>query len=653
MLWATPGFFWWLLAAVPLLTLFLIRMRPRRQVVSSLLFWDQSVPEGKAVLWLHRWRDRLMFLIQLLFLLLLVLALAEPRWVNVATEAEDLLLIVDNSASMQAEVDGVSRWQESLRTADEFLARLSSSSRVTLARTAPTNDAHWPRGRISPAAARQIVKRWKPSDVPGSIELPLVASTRSSESVSDVPSDNEASRQRVVIVTDAGTQQQYASADREDVEWLLVGKPTANTGLTQFQVRRSFADPLSFEIWAEVSHFSDQPLETTLEISLDDSLLDVVPLRLEPNEVWRHSWSHYSASGGPIRARLVGHDAFPLDNQAFAWLPPRPPREVMLVTTGSLYLETVLRAIPWVKLEVRREVPTEATWPADQLVIVHRMPMNIPPRGHLMMVDLRSPNALGTVSDEGFDTVVAKQAGSHWLDHVQLLDQVVSGVRSLDWNEPPTQELLESAEGIPIYSLVEHRYGRTLLLNLDLEKSDLAWRTAFPLLMVQAIQGLYPDEADFHAAVPAGQMASLPDRASTAGRHGDLASSESLSWTLVSPSGARRPLVKVDEAWQCGELTEIGLWAVEPTVGTVTRLGDVSVPDDEKSGGLFAPIACNLASADESELRWKLDPTDDSVSRSVGQTSSLPRDMYPMLLMLAMTILLCEWFLYQRRWIGG
>src|SRR3954451_22680130 len=90
----------WLGLAVPIVILYILKIRLRRVPVSTTLFWRQIFEEKQPrSIWQHL-RHLISLLLQLAFLILLVLALAEPflRWE--VLEARRVVLIVDNSASM-------------------------------------------------------------------------------------------------------------------------------------------------------------------------------------------------------------------------------------------------------------------------------------------------------------------------------------------------------------------------------------------------------------------------------------------------------------------------------------------------------------------------------------------------------------------------
>ncbi|MHC5544916.1 BatA domain-containing protein, partial [Singulisphaera rosea] len=88
--------------AIPIVIFYILKIRLRRVPVSTLIFWRQIFEEKKPRSIWQRLRHLISLLLQLAFLALLVFALADPifRWQQ--ARARRMVLIVDNSASMNA-----------------------------------------------------------------------------------------------------------------------------------------------------------------------------------------------------------------------------------------------------------------------------------------------------------------------------------------------------------------------------------------------------------------------------------------------------------------------------------------------------------------------------------------------------------------------
>src|SRR6185312_13322749 len=99
---ANPTALLWLALAIPVVIFYILKIRLKRVPVSTVIFWRQIFDEKKPrTLW-QRLRHVASLLVQLAFLALLVAALTEPFLASEARNARRVILIVDNSASMNA-----------------------------------------------------------------------------------------------------------------------------------------------------------------------------------------------------------------------------------------------------------------------------------------------------------------------------------------------------------------------------------------------------------------------------------------------------------------------------------------------------------------------------------------------------------------------
>src|SRR6187399_60973 len=110
------------LLAIPIVLLYMLRLRRREVVVSSTFLWQQIVRDSEANTPWQRLRRNLLLLLQLLILALLVLALARPFVTVPAVSAGQIVVLLDASASMNASdsVDGT-RFDEAKRRALEIV----------------------------------------------------------------------------------------------------------------------------------------------------------------------------------------------------------------------------------------------------------------------------------------------------------------------------------------------------------------------------------------------------------------------------------------------------------------------------------------------------------------------------------------------------
>ena len=127
-----------LLLALPIIVLLhLFRQERRRQEVSSLYLWREISDQHS-----RRMRPRLLrnvnLLLQLLAATFAALALAQPAIETGATAgARELIVMIDDSASMRATAGGVERMELARNRAREIIGRAPRSTRIMLVTTGP------------------------------------------------------------------------------------------------------------------------------------------------------------------------------------------------------------------------------------------------------------------------------------------------------------------------------------------------------------------------------------------------------------------------------------------------------------------------------------------------------------------------------------
>jgi len=621
--------------AAPIIALYILKVRLRRAPVSTLLFWRQIFDEKKPRSLWQRLRHWISLFLQLAFLALLVAALADPlfRWQQ--ARARRLVLVLDNSASMNATDVPPSRFEaariegrrliEGMRVGDE-MAIIAAG---TLPQVICSMTDHQ-------RTLRQALDAVPPSDGPTRVQEAVVLARRLLV--------EQARSHVIVVVTDGGFDGAAELARQDGVELVSVGRKTPNLGITRMQARRSLLDPIGYEILVEVANASDDPAECRLELDLDDEPIDVVPLQLKPGEHATQVFEKTSADGGLLRARLNRDDALAVDNTAVALLPRRNRQRVRLETAGNLFLEKVFEAMPLVDLEVVKDPARHAPASAGlALTVLHRQVPSTLPAGPVLLIEPDGPCSLWQVGEKLQNPVVAKQDGdSPLMAHIRLDQVLMPEARKLTLGTAAGFRILaETATGDPLYAVCDRPEGKVLVLTVDLDKSDLPLLTAFPIMMTNLLSWLAGTKGELREALPTGSVAELalaPETDAQAVR------------ILRSPSGAERTLPGHVSKTSLGPLDRSGIWKVvrrstkAKSAVPVGSKASKSGPEEET----LLEIACNLGDRRETDIR----PAEGIDSRSNPRLAGFfVRPVWFYLLVCAWCLTSWEWFLYQRRWI--
>ncbi|MCA9039552.1 MAG: BatA and WFA domain-containing protein [Planctomycetaceae bacterium] len=649
----SPAALFWFLLAIPIVIFYLLKIRLRRVPVSTTMFWNQIYEEKKPRSIWQQLRHLLSLLLQLLFLALLALALTDPLFFWETNQKRRLVILLDRSASMQAnDTSEGSRLEaakvdihdmiRTLRSRDDMaLIAVGATAEVVTGLTGHHRTLH------------QAVDGLEPTDQPTDFREAL----KLANSLIEGHPNGE-----IVLMTDGGFDDFENVAATEHVVSQLYGEPdTANVGITQFQIRRNLIDPVGYEVLVEVINQSSEPAETRLEMELEGDIVDVIPLKLEPDETWSKVLEYTSPTGGILTALLDKEDALASDNEAYAILSTLQPQKVILVSEGNRFLEQVFNAIPLVELEIVAKQPE--TIPENGVLVFHRKTPEVLPTGNVLVIEPESTTDLWTVGEtESSPLIAAQDKESKLMAHVRLDNVLLSEARKI---EPKTEieELATSVEEIPIYFSHETDQQKVIVLNASLDEGDLPLRTAFPILMSNALNWFSGAESEFLESLATGAVRKvdvselepdsttidLPKKPDSAEEPSgsERVTRKLTSISLTGPQEHAEELIAQDEQLWLGPLNHVGLWKLSP----VTQEKKTETTSIENTASVPIPqieIACNLANSQESNLRTP--ELTDSVQKL--QQAGFSFSPFWFYLILFATIFSCvEWYLYQRRWV--
>src|SRR5947209_18736726 len=121
---ANPAALLWAALIVPIVIFYILKIRLRRIPVSTVIFWRQIFEEKKPPSLWQRLRHLISLLLQIALVCLLVGALAEPFLRSEFAEARRVVLVVDNSASMNATDAAPSRLAKAKELGEKIIAGL-------------------------------------------------------------------------------------------------------------------------------------------------------------------------------------------------------------------------------------------------------------------------------------------------------------------------------------------------------------------------------------------------------------------------------------------------------------------------------------------------------------------------------------------------
>lgn len=316
-----------LLAAVPIVVLYLIRPDPRRVDLPTLRFLVEEQGTDATNPLLERLRRNVLLILQVLVVVLLALSLATP-YVTVPREqvTEETVIVVDASASMTTATGDGTRFQRALAEARDAVTATTS---VVVA-------ADRPRVAVRGGArteARRTLDGLTPTETAGDL--------RAAVAQASVIAGPEA---RIVVLSDfaddSAWQNEVATARASglavDLRRFAGGSNAAGI------VGRSFSGT---NVTLQVRSYADSPVTRT--VALGGARTQI---RLDPGDVADVTLPVPDGGG---EARLSPGDDFAADDTAAIVAPEDQTVDVLLLTNDrNRYLATALDVVDVVNLEV-------------------------------------------------------------------------------------------------------------------------------------------------------------------------------------------------------------------------------------------------------------------------------------------------------------
>jgi Ca-activated chloride channel homolog len=628
------------LLAVPVLVMYMLKLRRREVRVSSTLLWHAVLRDRQANTPWQKLRRNLFLFLQLMILACLIIALARPAIAIPSVSSGSIIVILDASASMNASDVGPSRFEAARAVVGKLIDGLSDTAHMTLIQASfppkvlvsSENDRSKLHQALQEATPTNGAADWETS-------FALAAGAASTGLESQPPS--------IVIVSDGGLPEDELPLLPGEVSYIPVGVSADNLAISALALREVGSN---LELFAKISNFGDQTRQVLLSIYRNEALLNAQTIDVPSKGQSSISLKELPPGEAIFKARLEKAyspeeqlDALPLDDTAFAVNQVQKNRRLLVISNGNFFLEQVLSALPGVT--AYRALPAPATAEGfgggiqlpqesqdgqgsfDLYILDGILPIapdsNLPvlPKGNLLLIN-PPPTALFNVTGTFTDTQNTQVADHPLTQYLDWREVHIAKARHVQM--PAWAEMLVSSGTQPLVFAGETEGRRIAVLTFDLRDSDLPLQIAFPILFANLIDYLAPVQS----IIPRGNI--LPgEGVSIVPRPGvDEVS-------IVSPSNKVYTLTPDEGGLLFAETGELGVYAVN-------FLEEKTQTADFFSVNLFSNSESNIKPAETIQVgRTKIG--------AVKQEKLGERELWPWFAMSAFILLILEWWIYHRR----
>ena len=286
-----PFYLYALLSLIPLILIYLIRPKPIKKTIPSLMFFFKNIEKSKFNAFFRYFTKNFLFLLQLLFLSLLSLAIATPYLITEGNiKADNTVIVLDTSASMQTHSGLLTRFSKAVNIAEKNLGKRNT---LILIKDTPELILK----EESSAKIKAALSKINPTDTTSNIAEAIMFGAEQLE------------KGRIVVVSDfiaTGNDPYSAKKLIESkgipVDFFYVSEKTKNIGITYLIVNEQHSI-------AYIKNFNDK--EEKVEVKVEDLKKT---LTIQPNSI---ETFHFTTPPGATTISITANDDFPVDDKAY------------------------------------------------------------------------------------------------------------------------------------------------------------------------------------------------------------------------------------------------------------------------------------------------------------------------------------------------
>ncbi|MDU2265363.1 BatA and WFA domain-containing protein [Clostridium celatum] len=582
-----------LLTIPPVIMLYILKRKYKEEVISSSLLWKEVYKNTRANTPWEKFKKNIMLLLQIIIILFIILALMKPFLNFGGKSYKNIIMVIDNSASMNTLYDDKSRLEQGKELAKEYLNGIKDGTNTYIISYDNTSNLLL-NGDFNKDKARSIIDNIMPSYASGDI----------SEVTSFVKAIGEGigEEYEALIFTDK-------EISLQDINGKIIY--LANSGLNGSidNISHKFIED-KVKVIATVTNNGDSVYEGDFSLYEGDELSKVEAVNLQVGESITLSFELDNINSEYLKGELSRKDILAEDNTYYHVISENKINKVLLITKENVFLEKAFGAIENTEVYKTNDPSNiTSTDDYDLYVFDNLMPESIPTKGSLLFIN-PSSNELFNVLKGGElgEATAVKGEVSTYLEGTQF---TLSNYNIIETPYYGKNILTIDNDSIGFKGELNDR--KIAALSFDLHNSDFALKKEFPILMYELGEDLISTGMVYSSNFKSGEKIVLKS------------SDYENEIKVVYPNGDIENLKAGEE------------------VNSSKYLGVYKLNQNETKES----FAVNFPSKSESNTSVQTIGENENIITSKGQLKS-GINLRPLFILLAMIVVAIEWILYKK-----
>ncbi len=350
---ANPNALIFLLIWIPVVILYLIWQKTKKESFSTLMFFLKGIKEREKKLSIKRITQLPLLLLQLFILGLLVLSLANPYTIGAKKKLDEVIFIIDASASMNAKDFGEKRFDKAKKLLFSLLDSIDGNIGIIFAKN-------------TPELIVQPTDNYK--DIKNTVNSLECKSTKTNIGdailLANTILEGKEGKKTVYILSDISYSQlgypvedatNLLRANGIDTSFVDINNRGENVGIVGATVTRDTNNLNVFYTFLRIKNYKEKSEELKANIYLDGKLIHSEKIFLSSKEAKSITYTGSTSLGvHTLRFSIDAKDDLETDNVAFGILPEIRMHKVLLIERKEAppYLRLALESLPNIKLDL-------------------------------------------------------------------------------------------------------------------------------------------------------------------------------------------------------------------------------------------------------------------------------------------------------------
>ncbi len=456
------GFF--ALIGIPIIILmYLLKQKYKEQTVSSLFLWKKAESYSMAQQPWQKLKKNLLMILQIIFVLLLAAALANPYIMGI-TETSHTVFALDCSLSMQAKdaEEGKSRLEQAVSEIKKQIEQASPNEKFSIVFLKDTPEIVLSSSTDKKALLKQVenVKatnggvNWQNSK-----ELLQIAGAENA---------------RMIVFTD----QYQELLQGMDIEQIVLGKNSENTAITLLSHSQG---ENGWQVLAKINYFGEGSISKTVNLFCDGKAFDRKQITIEGGKSKDVIFTEIPQQTEHIMATLTPEDVLQADDRAYDASFSQTKKKVLLVSEQNIFLEKVYRLLPDVELYKTDTKNIEQLKGYSLYIFDGVIPRTLPDDGFFIFWNMPYEN---NILYMGAEQKIDKPATTQGYGNMTLAETLTFDIeKSKSFDVPMWASTILQTDEKPLAIAGEQNGKKVAIFAFDIHDTDLPLQKEFPIFI--------------------------------------------------------------------------------------------------------------------------------------------------------------------------